>query len=73
VRVTSRGRVTIPKPIRDKLGIHPGTEIDFEIDGQAVRIVRAAESACGHAVVERLRGSGHGRMSTDEIVARTRD
>ena len=72
MRVTSRGRVTIPKPIRDKLGIHPGTEVDFEIDGQAVRIVKAAESARGHAL-ERLRGGGHGRMSTDEIVALTRD
>lgn len=29
-RVTEKGQVTIPKEIRDRLGIHPGDEIDFE-------------------------------------------
>lgn len=29
-RVTSKGQVTIPKEIREKLGIRPGDEIVFE-------------------------------------------
>ena len=29
-RVTSKGQVTIPKEIRDALGIEPGDEISFE-------------------------------------------
>ena len=29
MRVTEKGQVTIPKPIRDKLGIVPGTEVEF--------------------------------------------
>jgi AbrB family looped-hinge helix DNA binding protein len=27
--VAERGQVTIPKPLRDKLGIRPGTKLDF--------------------------------------------
>ena len=27
--LTARGQVTIPKPLRDKLGIHPGTSLEF--------------------------------------------
>jgi AbrB family looped-hinge helix DNA binding protein len=29
-RVTSKGQVTIPKEIRERLGIQPGDEIEFE-------------------------------------------
>ena len=29
MRVTEKGQVTIPKPIRDKLGIRPGSEVAF--------------------------------------------
>jgi AbrB family looped-hinge helix DNA binding protein len=29
MRVTEKGQVTIPKPIRDKLGIGPGSEVEF--------------------------------------------
>lgn len=73
MRVTSKGQVTIPQAIRDQLGIQPGTEVGFEVDGEAVRIVKTAESLRGRAFVERLRASGHGRMSTDEILALTRE
>lgn len=29
-RVTRKGQVTIPKAIRDELGLNPGDEIEFE-------------------------------------------
>jgi AbrB family looped-hinge helix DNA binding protein len=29
VRITTKGRVTIPQPIREKFGISPAVEIDF--------------------------------------------
>jgi antitoxin PrlF len=37
VRVTTKGQVTIPKPVRDRLGIRPGTKVEFELaeDGRA--------------------------------------
>ncbi|HEU4658228.1 MAG TPA: AbrB/MazE/SpoVT family DNA-binding domain-containing protein [Capillimicrobium sp.] len=72
MRVTSKGQVTIPQAIREQLGIQPGTEVSFEVDGDAIRIVKTADSPRGRAIVDRLRGTGHGRMSTDEIMALTR-
>jgi antitoxin PrlF len=41
--VSEKGQVTIPKPLRDSLGLVPGTELDFEErDGALVarRVVR---------------------------------
>lgn len=73
MRVTSKGQVTIPQAIRAQLGIQPGSEVTFEVEGEGVRIVKIADSPHGRTLVDRLRGSGHGRMSTDEIMALTRE
>jgi antitoxin PrlF len=32
-RVSEKGQVTIPKPLRDRLGIRPGEVLDFEEEG----------------------------------------
>ncbi len=29
-KVTSKGQITLPKKIREKLGVHPGEELGFE-------------------------------------------
>jgi AbrB family looped-hinge helix DNA binding protein len=73
MRVTSKGQVTIPQAIREEFGIQPGVEVEFAVDGDAIRIVKVTGSRRGHTIVDRLRGSGHGRMSTDEILAHTRE
>jgi AbrB family looped-hinge helix DNA binding protein len=42
--VSEKGQVTIPKPLRDRLGLRPGTILDFEeSDGRLIgrRLVRA--------------------------------
>lgn len=31
--VSEKGQVTIPKPLRDRLGIRPGEVLDFEEEG----------------------------------------
>jgi AbrB family looped-hinge helix DNA binding protein len=41
MRITSKGQVTIPAEIREQAGLLPHTEVKFEFDGKAVRIVRA--------------------------------
>jgi AbrB family looped-hinge helix DNA binding protein len=75
MRVTSKGQVTIPVEIREKLGLLPKSEVEFDLVGNAVRIRKARSRTRrprGRSVVERLRGRGSGRMSTDEILSLTR-
>ena len=75
MRITSKGQVTIPMEIRDKAGFLPHTDVEFEFDGQAVRIRKAQKmkiSGRGARVIARLRGRGDVTMSTDAIMALTR-
>jgi AbrB family looped-hinge helix DNA binding protein len=76
VRITSKGQVTIPQWIREQAGLLPNTEIDFELDGTIVRIVKAPRPSAptrGALAVERLRrAASHVTMTTDEIMALTR-
>lgn len=74
MRITSKGQVTIPQAIREKAGLHPHTEVEFEIAGGKV-ILKAAGKSMTRAekAIGRLRGSLKGvRMSTDQIMALTR-
>ena len=74
MRVTDKGQVTIPKEFRDRLGMGPGTEIEFEIeDGSLVLRKTPGEMARGRRIVERMRGRGSVNLSTDEIMSLTRD
>ena len=41
MRITSKGQVTMPMAIREAAGLLPGTEVEFEVDGDQVRISRA--------------------------------
>ena len=73
MRLTTKGQVTIPQDIRERLGLLPHTEVEFEIDGDAVRIRPARRSTSrGDALIARMRGSATGRLSTDQIMALTR-
>jgi AbrB family looped-hinge helix DNA binding protein len=73
MRVTDKGQVTIPKNLRDALGIGAGTEVEFERRRDTI-VVRKARTGGqrGNRVAERLRGRGDVRMTTDEIMALTR-
>ena len=76
MRITSKGQVTIPAEIRARAGLLPHTEVEFEFDGTGVRIVHAKTSkkaGRGALVVAHLRGRGDIAMSTDEIMALTRE
>ncbi len=76
MRITSKGQVTIPAAIREQAGLLPQTDVEFEFDGTSVRIVRAKagkRDGRGARVVAHLRGRGDVAMSTDAIMALTRD
>jgi AbrB family looped-hinge helix DNA binding protein len=69
VRITSKGQVTVPAWIRQRLGLHEGTEVEFVVDGNTVRIVRAEGSETrGQRMARRLRGRGSSGLSTMEIM-----
>lgn len=73
MRITSKGQVTIPVEIRERLGLVPDTEVVFEVAGSAVRIRKApGSSRRGAAFVARLRGRSRSRLTTDQILALTR-
>lgn len=70
--VTSKGQVTIPKPVRERLGIKPGNAVEFELapDGRVVLLKVGARRP--RSRFERLRGRAGKGLSTDEIMALTR-
>ena len=71
--LTVKGQVTIPKPIRDRLGLEPGSAVVFELDERGRAYLRAesggAEPASRFA---RLRGTAAKGMTTEEIMRLTR-
>jgi AbrB family looped-hinge helix DNA binding protein len=74
MKITSKGQVTIPQDIRGRLGLLPGTEVEFGISGESVRLrkVRQIRSQRGRTVLNALRGTATTGMSTKEIMALTR-
>jgi len=76
MRITSKGQVTIPIEIRETLGLLPHSEVEFVVQGSSVLIRKAGQKpgrSRGRSIVERLRGKATSRLSTEEIMAMTRD
>ena len=76
MRITSKGQVTIPADIREQSGLLPHTEVIFDFDGKTVRLRRAKtpkSGGRGQRLIEHLRGRGDIAMTTDEIMALTRE
>jgi AbrB family looped-hinge helix DNA binding protein len=54
--VTSKGQVTIPKEVRQKLGIRQGSRIQFRVVGDHVEL--RVSGATAHAQVKATSGFG---------------
>jgi AbrB family looped-hinge helix DNA binding protein len=75
MRITSKGQVTIPVAIREKLGLMPNTEVEFHLQGSSARLSKVSSPTSrsrGAEVVARLRARATVRMTTDQILALTR-
>ena len=75
MRITSRGKVTIPQDIRERLGLLPNTEVEFVVE-RGVAALRPRQGATTRA--ERIVGhlKSHGskmRMSSKDLLALLRD
>lgn len=68
-KVSSQGQITVPKEVRDLLGLQPGDEVEFDTRGSHV-VLRKATSGIdwdrAYGIVD-----FHGR-NTDEIMAEVR-
>ncbi len=64
-KVAERGQVTIPKALRKKLGIRPGTVLEFSDEGGRL-VATKEEAADALDAVYGVLGSGR---KTDDIVA----
>lgn len=79
MRLTSKGQVTIPQGIRERLGLMPLTEVEFDIVGDSVRIRKKAagtsgKKSRGQLLLEAMSRAPRPKpgMTTDELMALTR-
>ncbi len=73
MKITSKGQVTIPIEVRERMGFFPNTEVEFVVQGDQVILQKATGGkGRGQKIIERMRGRATLRMSTDEIMALTR-
>ncbi|MGK6312002.1 AbrB/MazE/SpoVT family DNA-binding domain-containing protein [Neorhizobium sp. DT-125] len=72
MRVTEKGQVTIPKEIRDRLNIGPGSEVDFVVSDEGVMLVKTggkAEFKNFDEWAASIEGTwDRGGMTTDEYI-----
>jgi antitoxin PrlF len=82
-RITSKGQVTIPKRIREYLGLKTGSTVEFQPAGDGRIMLKAVQDIDAKTRVERerqrfdkaldaLRGSANFGMTTDELMRLTR-
>lgn len=72
-RVTTKGQVTIPKEIRDALGIEPGDEIDFEEVESGYKIQKKEPTTeDGDDPFDKYRGSADSDETMPERMRRLR-
>jgi len=71
-KVTSKGQVTIPKAVRDHLGIAPGSEVTFRRAPDGSIVIEKADGTRQPSRFAKLVGIAGPGPSTDEIMAMTR-
>jgi AbrB family looped-hinge helix DNA binding protein len=71
-RLTSKGQVTVPKAVRDLLGLRPGSEVRFRRDAAGAVTIERADGQTPRSRFAQLRGVAGPGLSTDEIMALTR-
>lgn len=69
--ITIKGQVTVPKPIRDALGLVPGAQVDFALDEQGRVVLRRAGTPRKKKAdrFEAARGKADIAWRSDELMA----
>ena len=71
-RVTSKGQVTIPKRVREHLGIEPGSVVEFDLDSDGRIVLTVPGAAPKPSRFEQVRGTATVDMTTEELMELTR-
>jgi antitoxin PrlF len=66
--VTTKGQVTIPKPVRDYLGIEPGSEVNFRRAEDGSMVIERADGTRPPSRFAKLVGSAGPGPTTDELM-----
>ena len=67
-KLTSKGQVTIPKPVRDHLGIGPGSKVSFRRAADGSIVIEKADGTRQPSRFAKTRGSAGPGMTTDELM-----
>ena len=69
-KVMSKGQVTIPKSVRDVLGVSNGGRVSFVVDGNNVRIINSAVYAMQILQTQMAGEAERARLSSEEDVVK---
>ena len=70
--VTAKGQVTIPKNVRDRLGLAPGSKVRFQQNSDGECILLPDDESDGRRRFARWRGHAGPGLDTDSIMCLTR-
>ena len=70
--VSAKGQVTIPRRVRDMLGIVPGSKVDFHRAADGSVVLTRADKKRPASRFEKLRGHAGEGLDTEAIMALTR-
>lgn len=64
--LTTKGQLVVPKPIRERLGLHPGDRLDFVVQDDGNVLIRPATQDVGR-LKGLLRRPGQAAVPVDEM------
>lgn len=67
-KVTQRGQVSIPSPIRKKFNIEPESRVAWEIEGNTIRVIPLPKDP-----ISAFKGKGSAKYLTDQLIKDRQD
>jgi AbrB family looped-hinge helix DNA binding protein len=64
--ISTKGQITVPKAVRDKLGLRPGTRVEFELTAEGALLRKGHRG--GVRAVDRVLGILTREASTDSLI-----